>query len=405
MRRPWVIGIAAVAVLVLVVVGVVVVRHVEATRAATAAPVPVQGADLSGEGPGSLVSAMSMPGFAATSAGSMMRAARVTYRSTEGDTGAPTVVTGTVFVPHGTAPAGGWPVISFGHGTTGIDEPCAPSLSDTLLGQAETIAGYTHAGYAVAMADYQGLGAPGVHPYTDARTAGLNMIDAVRALRRAFPDVSGRWAAVGGSQGGGAAWAADEQAASYASDLELVGAVAYVPAADVSGILDKAVAGTMGSDQQLAFVAIVESLARLHPDLNRDDYRRGSAAANWDVLAACSGPRIGERGTLAAQLTPADTMPANAQAAARLRQFLQQWALPQKPLSAPLSVVYAGRDEFIDAAFTTAAIARACALGGNVTWDLQPDRTHGTVDVASRIAWLADRFAGTPAVDECPSLA
>jgi hypothetical protein len=33
------------------------------------------------------------------------------------------------------------------------------------------------------------------------RTTGLNMIDAVRALRRTFPDVSDRWVAVGDSQG------------------------------------------------------------------------------------------------------------------------------------------------------------------------------------------------------------
>ena len=33
------------------------------------------------------------------------------------------------------------------------------------------------------------------------RTTGLNMIDAVRALRPTFPDVSDRWVAVGDSQG------------------------------------------------------------------------------------------------------------------------------------------------------------------------------------------------------------
>jgi hypothetical protein len=34
---------------------------------------------------------------------------------------------------------------------------------------------------AVAATDYQGLGAPGVHPYLDAKTAGFNVIDSVRA--------------------------------------------------------------------------------------------------------------------------------------------------------------------------------------------------------------------------------
>ena len=36
-------------------------------------------------------------------------------------------VSGTVSIPNGKAPKGGWPVISFAHGTTGIADICAPS--------------------------------------------------------------------------------------------------------------------------------------------------------------------------------------------------------------------------------------------------------------------------------------
>lgn len=401
-RRRWLVGLAAVVVVVLAIAGVLIARQTDTSQPdAQGGAVPVEGADLSGSGPGTLVSAMTMPGFARTQDGAKVRSARVTYRSTSGDSDQPTVVTGSVFTPDGPPPPGGWPVISFGHGTTGIDEPCAPSLSDTLLGAATIIGGYTHLGYAVALPDYQGLGAPGVHPYLDARTAGFNMIDAVRALRKTFPDVSDRWAAVGGSQGAAAAWSADEQAGTYGTGLDLVGAVAYVPPANVVGIVDKAATGTMTADQQLAFIGIVESLARVH-GLNRDDYRSGSAATDWDALTACSGPKAAERGPAAARLTPAATVPASPQAAQRLRDLLQAWALPQKPLTAPLAVVYGGRDEFIDAQWTTDAIARACALGGSVSSDLQVDRGHGDVDVASRFDWLARRFAGEPVTAQCP---
>lgn len=365
-------------------------------------PTAIPTADLSGSGPGSLISATSMPAFSRSTEGQLVDAARVVYRSTNGDTGRQTEVSGSVFTPKGDAPEGGWPVISFGHGTTGLDEPCGPSVSNTLLGFSSIIDGYVSKGYAVALADYQGLGSPGVHPYTDAKTAGLNMIDAVRALRHTFDGVSARWAAVGGSQGGGAAWAADEQAGSYAPDLDLVGAVAYVPAADVTGLVDKAVAGTMSKDQSLAFEAVVESLARLHPDVVRDDYRRGAAVTYWDVLSACSGPKAASRATAAEAVGSRDFTPATPAAADRLRSFLRAWALPQQRLTAPLSVTYAGRDEFIDAQWTTDAIARACALGGNVEWELQPDKGHGNVDLASRFDWIADRFAGKPAANQCP---
>jgi hypothetical protein len=180
-----------------------------------------------------------------------------------------------------------------------------------------------------------------------------------------------------------------------------VGVVAFVPAADVAGIVDKAQAGTMTPDQQLAFIGIVESLARLHDDVNRDDYRRGAAAAHWDSLTACSGPKVEGRDAAAKALQPADTTPANPQAAERVRQMLQAWAVGRKPLAAPLLVVYAGKDEFIDPQWTTDAIASACALGGPVEADLQPDKGHGDVDVAARVQWLADRFAGTPTEGNC----
>lgn len=257
-------------------------------------------------------------------------------------------------------------------------------------------------GYAVALADYQGLGQPGVHPYTDAKTAGLNMIDAVRALRHTFGNTSTRWLALGGSQGGGASWAADEQAATYSPELELVGAVADSPAADVTRIVDKAQARTLTDDQRPAFLAIVESLARLHPDLDRDDYRRGAAARYWDVTLSCAGNDAHLRDDALTQVTADDIRPESPVAADRLRALVARWALPQRRLSAPLSVAYGGADTYIDATWTTDAIARACALGGNVEWNLQPDKGHGDVEVAYQLAWIADRFAGKPAANECP---
>ena len=84
-----------------------------------------------------------------------------------------------------------------------------------------------------------------------------------------------------------------------------------------------------------------------------------------------------------------------------MRALLLAWALPQRRLSAPLAVTYSGRDTFIDPRWTAGAIARACALGGTVVWQLQPDKGHGDVDVSSRFDWLADRFAGKPAANDC----
>ena len=372
-------------------------------------PVPILTADLSGSGPGSLISAMTMPALTNSLEGKELQAARVVYRSTSGDDDAPTVVSGSVFTPLGKAPDGGWPVMALAHGTTGLDQACAPSLSANLLGNVALVQGFVHLGFAVALADYQGLGAPGVHPYTDNRTAGRNVIDSVRALRHTFRDISGRWAVFGGSQGGGAAWAADEQARTYAPELDLIGAAASVPSADVAGIVDKAgifdqgKASTMTKDQAAAFQAIIESLARVHPDLNRDDYRRGAAAKYWKVLSSCSGPDAAYRAAALDEVGPLDLAPVDAAAADRLRRYLQAWALPQQPLSAPMSVVYSGKDTFLDSEWTKAAIARACSLGGTVVWNFQPDGGHADIDGPGQLRWLAERFGGGEAVNDCPA--
>lgn len=367
------------------------------------APVHVATADLTDAGPGSLVSATTMPGVTRTFAGRDLQAARVLYRSTSGDTGAPTVVSGSVFVPNGKAPDGGWPVVGFGHGTLGIDNECAPSLSPDLSTYIGVVRVLIKLGYAVAFPDYQGLGAKGVHPYADSKTAALNMIDAVRALHRTFPDISNKWAAMGGSQGGGAAWAADEQAAGYAPELTLVGAAATSPPTDLSDLVDKAQDGKLTTEQGAVMQAIIESLARLHPDLDRDLYRHGTAKEFWNAMSACSEDTAYQRGEAIKRLGPKDFAPDTADAAIHLRDLLKQWALPQKPLSAPLYVWYGGQDPFIDADWTKAGIEKACEMGGTVTVDFDPNGGHNPPTGDAVIAWIADRFAGKPAANDCKS--
>ena len=156
-------------------------------------------------------------------------------------------------------------------------------------------------------------------------------------------------------------------------------------------MVDKAQADTLTYDQEPAFQAIVESLARLHTDLDRDDFRRGAAAKYWDVLSACSGPMVNDRTAAINALQPGDLAPATPAAAEQLRGLIKAWALPQQRLSAPLSVAYGGKDTYIDAQWTTDAIARACALGGTVEWQLQPDKGHGDVDITSQLGgWRID---------------
>jgi hypothetical protein len=64
-------------------------------------------------------------------------------------------------------------------------------------------------------------------------------------------------------------------------------------------------------------------------------------------------------------------------------------------------VEFGAKDTYIDPNWTLAAIKRACALGGSITWREDPKAGHGDVDWAGGLAWLADRFQGKPVVNDC----
>ncbi len=115
-------------------------------------------------------------------------AVKILYGSTSGIDGRETQVSGTVFTPPGTPPEGGWPIVSIGHGTTGISDDCAPSASPTLFGTIGLVAPFLDSGYVVAVSDFEGLGTPDPHPYLQPDTAAFNVIDAVRAARNVVPD-------------------------------------------------------------------------------------------------------------------------------------------------------------------------------------------------------------------------
>ncbi len=156
------------------------------------------------------------------------RAYRIRYIAT-GFTGAPTVVSGLVYIPTGRTPAGGWPVASWAHGTTGVADKCAPSRSLDAGGYGEYLSAWLAQGYAVAATDYEGLGTAGRHPYLIGVSEGRAVIDMVRAVHRLDRAVSNRWFAIGHSQGGQAALFAGALDASYGAGLDLRGTVAIAP--------------------------------------------------------------------------------------------------------------------------------------------------------------------------------
>lgn len=178
----------------------------------------------------SAVPAVNLPSGAA-------RAVKVLY-TTRDQNGRPARSTGVVYYPRGAAPAGGWKVVSWAHGTSGITAKCAPS-STTGARQDKmqpNIAGALARGYVVTASDYIGLGGGGVAEYLGGRSAAYNVIDMVRAARSIDPTIGKRWVSLGHSQGGHAALWAARTAPHYAPELPMLGTVALAPASQISEI-------------------------------------------------------------------------------------------------------------------------------------------------------------------------
>ncbi|MGH1559106.1 hypothetical protein ACRAWD_18365 [Caulobacter segnis] len=83
-------------------------------------------------------------------------------------------------LPEGAAAGGGWPLIAWAHGTTGVADVCAPSFMPRSDRDQQYLSAWLAAGYAIVATDYAGLGTPGPHPYLQPRSEGLAVLDSAR---------------------------------------------------------------------------------------------------------------------------------------------------------------------------------------------------------------------------------
>jgi hypothetical protein len=326
----------------------------------------------------------------------------VVYRSVSGIDGTGRDVSGTVVVPDGTPPPGGWPVIAYGHGVTGIDNACGPSGYPDLLGYDLVVASLVSLGFVVTLPDYEGLGHPGTHPLLEPRTAAFNMIDSVRAAREIVPSASTKWFAVGISQGGQASWAANEFAGEYGDGLELLGSASMAPVVDMSKFATLAESGWLSMEQQALLPMLVHGLRATHPDLDPTDYLHGALSRNTDVWLACTGPLVQQRLALSGELRETDSTPVSKEAAEKLERIFAEYSMPQRPATAPMLVITGANDDTVRAQWVRTAVENACGRGDVVEFTVRPDEGHSNLNGGPRLSqWLTERLDGAAPLDNC----
>ncbi|NLU71121.1 triacylglycerol lipase [Streptomyces sp. HNM0575] len=358
-------------------------------------------------------------------------ATRLMYKSTDSN-GNPVAVTGAYVEPSAEWKGGGpRPVIALAPGTMGQGDQCAASLAlehplsfdgrSVSVGY-EDLAIYRllSAGVAVVLTDYAGLGATDrLHTYVDRRDEGHAVLDAVRAARRldgASVGADSRVGLYGYSQGGGASAAAAELQPSYAPDVELAGAYAGAPPADLAEV----VKGIDGSALTGALAWSVNGFLQSDPSLkevaDRNINSAGRAALK-DLSTRCTGDAVFTYGFQHSEewTTSGKSLTEIIADEPKLRATLEEQRLGSLKPEAPVRVATGTQDDIVGHEQARRLAVDWCKKGADVTYKpvqlpnlgdklLTNHLAPLLVDQGEAISWLTDRLSGQSAASECSQL-
>ena len=335
-------------------------------------------------GPGTVIRTMPVESSDGTDA------LRIMYVTTD-EAGDDRAATGVVHFPTAEAPEGGWPIVAWAHGTTGLAAQCAPSRSATPPPD------YGIEGVLVSP-DYLGLGPEGeLHPYLSAVAEGHAVIDAVSAARSLPETHAGdEWVVVGVSQGGHAALVTNEMAAERLPDVQLVGAAALAPGAELST--------NYGDELQIRVITTMAlvGIAAEDDTIVLEDY------LGPEALEASSAIETGCVGDVIDAMLPVAGLDGYFIKEPRTDPVGQAWLDRNDPGkvvgAAPLLLVQGGADILVVPARTAALRERLCGIGQVVESIDIPTADHDSVVEESLTdvgAWLQARLDGEPATDGC----
>lgn len=350
--------------------------------------------------------------------------ARLLVHTMPGSAGKPTRATTLLFVPRGTPPVDGWPIIAWAHGTTTPGQKtCAPSLTPQDLDGGLTRDGFksdyafqigrlVNAGYAVVAPDLEGLGpvATVQHPYFGEASFARSLIAGVRAAREAEPALSRRYAVVGHSEGGHGALTVDKHAAE-APELKLVGIVATAPYTSIAAIAalsaqraraerDPAKAQSWRVTEQFQVMLMTTGLLAQSPGFDPgtvmgDDLKRVLP----QFRASCSVPSIAVvQGAITRGGASFAGMKPGWAKTPRMAAFLaanDPAVTPRFTLRHPTLITQGSADPLVLEPLTTRFAGQLRGRGAPVTYKVYPGADHFTVirqADADVLAFLAARF-------------
>ncbi|MGH3942669.1 MAG: lipase family protein [Pseudonocardiaceae bacterium] len=319
----------------------------------------------------------------------------VMYQSVGYD-GAGREISGSVFLPAGAAPAGGWPVVSYAHGTTGLSDLCAPSQVGLTRLEREHVSRWLAAGYVVAATDYEGLATPGPHPYFNGEAVADDVVDIVRAARRLDRRIGRSWLVAGFSQGGHAALFVGLMAARYAPELDFRGTVALAPPVHLPLLISILTAN--GAAPVSVFPPfLLAGLPTSHPDF---DARPFLTDAGDTLIESAMTVTLVEMFRAATRLTNDEVGVTDLHIQPGMNRILHACRVPTVRMDRPVLITAGAADEIVPVAVVERFVRNIEEAGTNVRFVRHDGATHvdllgaGHQDI---IAWTDQRLA-----DEVP---
>lgn len=339
--------------------------------------------------PGELIRAQPFSSYDLRAAAS---AVRILYHSRSAN-GAAIAVSGVVLVPTGKPPAGGWPIIAWAHGFSGVARQCAPSLMRNLE-HGPFLSMYVKLGYAVVATDYAGLGATSPNAFADMKSNATDVLNSVLAARSAVPQLGSRWVALGEAEGGMAVAALAELEKDI-HDPNYLGAIAISGVANLGDVYDRIAQGS--SAAKLAFLAY--GIKAVFPQFQPSEILGEKALAFYQQIETSCAEALQIPALPASQLVKP-----NWQKSQAVRDFFARNRLGETPAYGPLLVIAGDADTRILPGMTAQAVARMCRRGDRIQFDQYPNLDGGQVvgeSAQEQIGWLQARFAGIKAPSNC----
>ncbi|MGE3618885.1 MAG: alpha/beta fold hydrolase [Acidimicrobiia bacterium] len=322
---------------------------------------------------------------------------RVLYHS-ESVQGDDVVVSGLIAYPDGPVPPEGRAVLSWAHGTTGLADACAPSVT-LPAGELGLAAPFLERGMVVTATDYEGMGTPGRHPYMVGESEGRGVLDVVRAARRLGDEVgaSERVVVWGHSQGGHAALFANQVAADWAPELDLVGTVAGAPPSQLPLIAD----ALRDSPFRFYLALVAAGWGEAYPDADPADLLTAEGMARLDVVDRECGRALADDFSDLAYEELIAAHPGDVEPWAGL---LDANDPGHEPGSSPVLIVHGEADEQIPVVSSQLLLERMCTTGQVVERRTYPGQDHAGVigpSMADVLAWIDARLAGDAPATSC----